>query len=1056
MILTKNKIDSIDPDCMIDEKIKSGKLDDFLLIIPTNRKIRSLKREIISKAPGQASGKINLQSIGTFAGSLLFTDGNMKAETLSEAASTVLLKQSLDECKLKYFSAYKDEFPHGTLIRLREVISEYKKNGITPGKLLAEAGELEGSEKSKAVDIAGIYEAYQAKCRQLNVKETGDIYFELNGLPSLDFEKKFRMVYPLVNLIIIDGFNEFTVPEIEIINTSSIMNGIDLYISFDYYTNNRSIFSHLDKCYDKLIQKGFQVIKNSPIPVQKEFEGEIKENLFKLDVKNKIGSFSSSITKIVAGTREKEIELIAKEIKELITFKKAEPNRICVVFNLIQKYSNVIRDIFQLYGLPFNLTDRIPLDSSSPVISIINLLEILENDFYYRNIFRALSGGYLIVANLDKSNLLKASVNLKIISGYDNWINTLRDALVRIEEGDNDEYSFNSNNKEIYQRALSDLESLHKILLPFQKMMTLKEFADNLYNLIFSLQFPAKLVNNAGSTAEENVKGITTFLDLIKEIFNLFELEFGVQKKFPLNFFLSNLKTAVTSSRFNIKEKPGYGIQVTNLEEIRGLRFDYLFISGLCDGDLPTRYSPEIFFSGSYQKNDRLHQIEERYRFYQSLCSWSVHLYLTYPLHEEKKELVESNFLNEFGNLFDTELKNETDYSDSIYSREELMIYLSQNKFEGLPQDWSPVETGIDYSRINKSLGIDEIRRSKPFGKSEYTGSIGNILNEQAGDKLSDLKFREFSISQLETYALCPYKYMAERILKLKALDEPTEDIEALEMGSLLHNILYKFYKQIREKGIILAEADEEHFKFAEKFLFEIAEKIVDDANLHSPLAFYEKEKVLGVNGDRKNSILYKFLQEERNNKEGFIPEYFEFNFGGNERRTGGKETLQEIKIDSVSVVGKIDRIDIDKGKKKFKVIDYKLSGKKPSVTDLQQGISLQLPLYLYAARQLINIQLGNVNNVNEPVGAEIYSLKFSDKEFGSQLVKLLPPRAKYNEEQLIESYKEMIDICLDAIKKYVDAISKGNFNLSTLEDRENKVCKFCSFRAICRIQDIN
>ena len=182
-----------------------------------------------------------------------------------------------------------------------------------------------------------------------------------------------------------------------------------------------------------------------------------------------------------------------------------------MVFNLIQKYSNVIRDIFQLYGLPFNLTDRIPLDSSSPVISIINLLEILENDFYYRNT-SALSGGYLIVANLDKSNLLKASVNLKVISGYDNWINTLRDALVRIEEGDNDEYSFNSNNKEIYQRALSDLESLHKILLPFQKMMTLKEFADNLYNLIFSLQFPAKLVNNAGSTAEENVKGITTFL----------------------------------------------------------------------------------------------------------------------------------------------------------------------------------------------------------------------------------------------------------------------------------------------------------------------------------------------------------------------------------------------------------------------------------------------------------------------------------------------------------------------------------------------------------------
>jgi len=73
MILTKNEIDSIDLDILIDEKIKAGRLEEFLLIVPTNRKIRSLKREIISLTAGQASGKINLETIGTFTGSLLFT-----------------------------------------------------------------------------------------------------------------------------------------------------------------------------------------------------------------------------------------------------------------------------------------------------------------------------------------------------------------------------------------------------------------------------------------------------------------------------------------------------------------------------------------------------------------------------------------------------------------------------------------------------------------------------------------------------------------------------------------------------------------------------------------------------------------------------------------------------------------------------------------------------------------------------------------------------------------------------------------------------------------------
>lgn len=1056
MILTKSKIDSIDVDSLIDEKIKTGRFEEFLLIVPTNRKIRSLKREILSLTDGQASGKIYLETIGTLAGNLLFADGNMKAETLSEAASAVLLKQSVDECKLKYFSAYKDEFPHGTLIRIREVISEYKKNGITPDVLRVESQELEGSEKNKAEDIADIFEVYQSKCRHLSVKETGDIYNELNLLSFASFENNFRTLYPLVNLIVINGFDEFTAPEIEIINSASKIDNTDLYIAFDYFAYNPGIFSHLDKCYDKLIKKGFRAVEDKSVPVQKKFESEIRENLFRLNAKNKTGYFSGSITKVHAGTREKEIELIAREVKELITEKKAAPNQICIVFNLIQKYSNVIRDIFQLYGLPFNLTDRIPLDSSSPVISIINFLEIIENDFYYRNIFRALSGGYLKFAKIDKSNLLKASIDLKIISGYDNWVNSLRDALMRIEENDDDENNFNSNDKEVYNRALSDLKSLYDILLPFQKPMTLKEFSDNLNNLIFSLELPSRLVNNASDSVEENIKGITTLIELIKEIFNLFELEYGKNKKFPLSFFVSTLKTAVSSSRFNIKEKPGYGIQITTLEEIRGLKFDYLFISGLCDGDLPTRYSPEIFFSGSYQKNERIHQTEERYRFYQSLCSWTKHLYLTYPLQEDKKELVESNFLSEFSNLFETGLKSEKDYSALIYSKEELMIYLSQNKFERLPENLEPAELDIDSGKIKKSINIDELRRFQPFGTSEYTGWISNNLNESARDVLSDFKFKEFSISQLETYAKCPYKYMAEKILKLKPLQEPTEDIEALEMGSLLHSILYKFYKQIRDRGIILAEADEEQLNFAEKLMFEIAEKIIDDANFHSPLTFYEKEKVLGINGDRKNSILYKFLQEELTNKSGFIPEFFEFNFGGRTYLKNGVEALPGIKIDSVSVTGKIDRIDVDSKNKKYNVIDYKLSGKKPSVSELEDGLSLQLPLYLYAAKELIKAQLNNFNKEYDPAGAEIYSLKFSDDEFGAQLVKLLPARAKYTEEQLIESYKEMIDICLTAIKKYVSAISEGKFNLSMLDDRENKVCRFCSFRPICRVQEIN
>ncbi|MCL5028703.1 MAG: PD-(D/E)XK nuclease family protein [Bacteroidetes bacterium] len=1053
MILSKVKRKSIDLDSLIDKKIKAGQLNELLLIVPTNRKIRSLKREMISLAPGQATGKINLETIGTFSTNLLFVNGNSKGRILSEAASIVLLKQSFLESNLKYFSVYKKEIPQGTIIRIKNVISEYKKQGITPLLLRAEAEELSGSEKIKAEDIANIYEIYLNKCKQLNAKEIGDIYNELIQNNIEPIEKNFRKLYPEVNMVVINGFDEFTSPEIEIIDFTSQIKNCELYISFDYFSNNSIIFSHLDKCYGKLIKKNFSSIKDDSSSARNKFQAIVKESLFKKASKSKIIDFKDSITKISGVTREKEIEFAAKEIKKLITVDKVEPHKICVAFNLIQKYSPIVRDIFQVYNLPFNLTDRISLSSSSPVISVINFLEILENDFYYKNIFRALSGGYFKLKNIDTSNLLKVSINLKIISGYNNWVDTIQDAITNADDKNEDENNFVVIKKEVYKNALSDIKKLFNHLSAFNKMQTIDEFKNNLNNLIFTLQLPSNLINDLSGTAEENIKGITTFLDLLDEIFELFKLEFGRNKKFPLLFFMNNLRTAISSSRFNIKEKSNYGVQITTLNEIRGLKFDHLFISGLCDGDLPTRYSPEIFFSGSFSRNEMNHQTEERYRFYQSLCSWEKHLYLTYPLQEDKKELIESNISSEFTELFDVTVKNEKDYSDSIYSKEELLIYLGQTKCGNISEELSEADEGIDLSEIKKAIEVNELRLSQPFGKSEYTGYIGENLSNETKEKLNEFESKEYSISQLETYAKCPYKYLAERILKLEPMKEPTEDIEALEMGSILHDILFSFYKKIRSEGIVLSKASDDQFKYAEKLIFDIAGDIIDKANFNSPLTFYEKEKILGINGDRKNSILHKFLTYERENADGYIPQYFEFGFGNISDDNEELSSTKKMQVGSVSVRGKIDRIDIDSDNKNFKVVDYKLSGKKPTSLDLIEGLSLQLPLYLFAAKEMIKAQL---DKELEPAGSEIYSLKFDNKEFGKKIISQLAVRKNMSSEKLIEANNELIEICLSAIKKYVKEIAEGKFNLSTLKDRENKICRYCSFRPICRIQEVN
>ncbi|MGD8306472.1 MAG: PD-(D/E)XK nuclease family protein [Ignavibacteria bacterium] len=1050
MILTKCNIKEINLDTLIDSKIDSSKLYELLIIVPTNRKVRYLKRELISASPGQAASSINIETIGTFSSKLLL-GSTWQNLVISDEAAIVLLKQCFDENELVYFSNYKGDVPFGTLERIKNVISEYKKHGITPEDLMREAANLSGADKLKAEDISKIYKQYNEKFTQLNVKEIGDVYKSINELDHDAFVKLFCELFAEVSTIVINGFDEFTFPELEIINSIAEIEGADLFLNFDYFNYNPALFSHLDKCYKNLEEKGFKTVRDKSILNNKPFVEDVKEKLFIKSVDEKSKNYKSKIKQISALNREKEIALIAKEMKLILQQKNIDPNKICVAFNLIKPYSQIIRNQFDTYGIPYNLTDRYSVNTSLPVIAIINLLEIIVNDFYYKNIFRSLSNNFIQFGDVDLNNLLKASVDLKIISGLKIWKDRLTASIseeqITGEFNDYKRYDVN------YEKALLDINSIYNRLQSFNILITPAKFYKNLQDLIAKLNIHTAVLKAEDEIAEKDIKGLTTFLGRLRELIHLFELEFGTEKKLPLKFYLNQLITLASFSRYNIKEQHGYGVQVTTLNEIRGLKFDYLFIAGLSDGDLPTRFSPEIFFSGSFARQELQHQVEERYLFYQALCSWDKALYFTKPLTDGRKELVESSFLQEFKKHFEITNIDTSAYADMVSSKIELQKHIGENIESGDDDLVLPENCSSNLQDIKKSVEINQLRLKDPQVDSEYTGVLPDNINEHLKQGLEDFKNKQYSITQLESYAKCPYQYFVERVLKLNTIDEPTEELEAFEFGSLLHNILYEFYYNLKNMGIMLTGADDKDFAKAENLLFNTAEDKIESLNLNLSLSFFEKEKLLGVNGNRKNSLLYLFLCKERESEEGFVPQYFEMSFG-KKVDEGGKESLsgEELKIGDVKLRGKIDRVDISEEENMFKVIDYKLSGKRPTKNDILTGLSLQLPLYLYVAKELIKSQL---NKEIDPYGAEIYSFKYDESDFGPKLVRIDNSRSK-EKGIMVPMAEEMMKICLDSINHFVENIVSGKFNLSKLKERENKVCRFCNFKSICRIQEIN
>jgi ATP-dependent helicase/nuclease subunit B len=1048
MILTKENIGSLEIDKIIDDKISSGKINELLLIVPTNRKARNLKKEIISKMPGKSAAGINIETIGTLSSKLLRL--SKPFINLSEAASVVFIKQSTSEIKLRYFSVYENksvkgkiEIPFGSLDRIKNVISEYKRHGINPAELRKEAGKLDKSEKLKALDIADIYEKYLSKCYGLNAYETGDIYSVLLQLPTSEFEQNFVKNFKDVNVVIINGFDEFAVPEIKLIERLSNIDSHKLFVHFDYSEKNRFLFSHLDKTYERFEEYGFKKIKEVSMNELEPFHKLVREKLFRTRKFHEKFDYKNSITRLTAYDRDKEVEIISREIKELIEYENIEPHKICVAFNLIQNYSPIVRDVFDKNGLPYNLSDRISLDNSNPVKAVVNFLEIAGSDFYYNNVFRALSSGFLDIGGIDTANLLKVASALKIVSGKENWVNSIQDEITNLKFKADDDEDHNRFLYKVYSKALTDLKTIAGMLEPFECKSTIDEFRKYLFDLIYKSQISLKLLRTSenGST-EKNIRGFTAFLDTITEILQLLEEEFGTTQKFGLQFFTDQIITACGWARFNVKEKSNFGVQVTTLEEIRGLQFDYLFIGGLCDGDFPTRYRPEIFYSGSFKKKAITHQTEERNLFYQSLCCWNKKLFLSYYKTDGGRETVKSTFLNDFEELFDISAKDEINYSKTIYSGQEVQINAGEIGFSKIPLN---IKMNLDEEKIKEAIHIDKLRSQNPLSTSSFCGDLSNTNSALL---LNHFSSKQYSISELELYAKCPFKFFIERVLGIEKIEEPTEDIEAVEMGRILHEVLYKFYAQVRQRNIIISGCDDKTFEKVKDLIYEVANKELETTAFKSPLTFFEKEKITGIGGNKNESVLYRFLQNERCDESGFIPKYFEVSFGklkdeGTDKLLSDKEPVN---FNGINLRGKIDRLEISEDENAFNIVDYKLSGKKPTFNELKEGISLQLPVYLFTAAELLKKKIGKDISPNEMI---IYSLKYSLEEFGKSFVSL--GRGK---EEEIKTVEQLIENTMKKIKFYVQQISIGKFGLSPHENREQLVCRYCQFKPVCRVQE--
>jgi ATP-dependent helicase/DNAse subunit B len=293
-------------------------------------------------------------------------------------------------------------------------------------------------------------------------------------------------------------------------------------------------------------------------------------------------------------------------------------------------------------------------------------------------------------------------------------------------------------------------------------------------------------------------------------------------------------------------------------------------------------------------------------------------------------------------------------------------------------------------------------------------------------------------------------QYFFRRILYV---DEPEmfEDwMTPLEKGKMIHRVLFRFYNE-----------HEEGQRSLENLLTIAAEEIQKFPFLPSILWDLQKEAFL-------SGLFPAFFNYEMSQLQTtpLKPQKFEVPFGRFGKRLkseypGGFEKPFEIILDDecINMRGIVDRIEITENGG-IVVIDYK-SGNYAHLNDIENGKSLQLPIYLKAMIELLNEDNSNYY----PLGAGYYQIKdekeikkeiiFSEPKFRDDALssKIDFQNAKLDSSLKIISLNDFLDRSVSFAIKYVNDIRQGKFlHHTNMGDCKNWSSPVCAFEPLCRV----
>lgn len=785
-----------------------------------------------------------------------------------------------------------------------------------------------------------------------------------------------------------------------------------------------------------------------------------------------------------------EVENIALIITKLIHEEDLRYKDISLYISDQSEYENEIKKIFNRYDIPIFLNRTNKLSDNHIVKTYLSILRLLvfgfnEHDlnFFLRsNIYdfgENAEEKVIVFQNYIKNRNIKGSMfwdDIYFEMDRDFYENYYKDDPRKEEKLASKSLEFEMI-KQIRHELISLLEPL--FALSKNRIQT-SILVDEIYKMMSHPNFIAGINNyqtilkeeNDLDNYEENAQVWDKLMAILEELHSLMG-----QRDNDIKGIYNIIKSVAEDIEIGIIPPSKDHVTISSFKSPRIADTEINFALGLNDTFFPSKSTGD-FIMGKEEK-EKLRAINLDLKIYEEdleekeklnlykMFEKSEKIYLSFALSDRSgaginKSPVLNGILNIFPKLKINDLTNLKE-ADLIYSKDLSQKYTMDNLWK-IRRGESI--SGLDFTKTYKSY-IENYGSYDLLLKGLFHTNDKASLHLDTAQKIYSKN--HFNITEIETYSRCPYRYFVN--FGLRPAYEENYDVDARELGSLVHNSLEDISKTLINTDLYSIDYDEFEDQLRQNFEDSI-DKIMDKARKADPRNVFIVKNILKNTKANSREIINQLKKGE------FKVSDVEVDFG-----YGKDGDFPPVYVDEENYIrGRIDRID--QADDFLRIIDYKTGNKVFKLVNVLNGLDLQLLVYMMSAN-IKNEDIQPIGSFYMPLSDELVKLDQAyDKELISKIYqdkfKMNGLLIKINEEvfKLIDKdyddFKniDVIDrkntdilekdekILLDRfvknlVSKYIKEIKVGNIKLNPIRYSETmNECQYCDYRGVCKFDE--